>query len=243
MNRKKKLLILILLSLSVYFVYKLIDKKSLIYTTLGDSFSNGENSYGGYTYGYEDYLKDYLKKNNNVELIDLYTSKNENISTLYNKILKNNSKIIGNNNYNIKKVISESSIITISIGLNDIIYEYYIDKNVSKSQYKEYKVVEYIYNNFKKLMAEILKYKNKNIFIVGYPEKKVEYNKILKKLNNKYKCYSKKNNITFIDTTNILDKNEYFDNQNTIFPNTKGYELIAKKIYNIYKNQEKSWNN
>ena len=240
MNRKKKLLILLLLSLSVFFVYNLSGKKITIYTTLGDSFSNGENSYGGYTYGYEDYLKDHLKKTSNLEIIDLYTNKNENINTLYNRILRNDAKIVGNKNYNIKKVLAESDIITISIGLNDIIYEYYIDKNVSKSHYKENKVVKYIYNNFKKLMSEILKYKDKNIFIIGYPERDVKYKRLIQKLNNKYKNYSEKNVITFIDSDKLLDKNEHFDNKNSIFPNTKGYEVIANKIYNIYKNQEKS---
>lgn len=240
MNRKKKLLILLLLSLSVFFVYKLSGKKHITYTVLGDSFSMGENSYGGYTYGYEDYLRDYLGTNKRVEFIDLYTNKNENIITLHNRVLNNNSEIIKKKNYNIKKVISESDIITISVGLNDIIYEYYINKNVPINQYKEDKIVKYIYNNFKNLMKEILKYKNNNIFIIGYPERDIEYKRLIEKLNNKYKNYSKKNNITFIDSGELLDKKDYFDDQKSIFPNTNGYRVIAKKIINTYKNKEKS---
>lgn len=240
MNRKKKLLVLLLLSLSVFFVYKLSGKKNITYTVLGDSFSMGENSYGGYTYGYEDYLRDYLRKNKRVEFIDLYTNKNENIVNLHNKILNNYSEVIKSKNYNIKKIISESDIITISIGINDIIYESYINNNVLLNQYKEDKIVKYIYNNFKNLMKEILKYKNNNIFVIGYPKRDIEYKKLIEKLNNKYKNYSEKNNIIFIDSGELLDKNDYFDDKKSIFPNTNGYRVIAKKIINIYKNKEKS---
>ena len=240
MNRKKKLLVLLLLSLSVFFVYNLTGKKVIRYVTLGDSFSKGENSYGGYTYGYEDYLHDYFKKKNKVEFIDIYSSKNENINSLYSNFVENESEIIGRKSYNIKKILAESTVVTISIGLNDIIYETNIDKNVLRTQYKEDKVVEYIYNKFKKLMNEILKYSTNNIYVLGYPERNNEYEYLIKKINTKYKKYSTKENIYFIDTNKILNNDEYFDKENIIFPNTKGYEKIAKKIINIYKNKEKS---
>ena len=240
MNRKKKLLVLLLLSLSVFFVYKLTGKRNIIYTTLGDSFSRGENSYGGYTYGYEDYLLDYLKKKNKVEFVDLYTSKNENINSLYNVFIENETEVINGKSYNIKKLLSESSIVTLTIGLNDIIYETNIKKNVLKTQYQEDKTIKYIFNNFKKIMREILKYSNSNIYIIGYPERNNKYRTMIKKLNNQYKKYCKKERINFIDTNKILNKNEYFDAEESIYPNTKGYKELAKNIINIYKNKEKS---
>lgn len=238
MNRKKKLLVLLLLSLSVYFVYQFTGKKKLTYTVLGDSFSMGENSYGGYTYGYEDYLLDSFKEDINVEFIDFYTSKNENINTLYNKFLKDDIEVINKKSYNLKRVLTESDIITISIGLNDAFYECYVDKNVFNSQYKEDKLVKYIYKNFKNLMNELLKY-GSNIYVIGYPERN-EYKNIVEKLNNKYKVYCKNKKIVFIDTNTILDSDNYFDSKNTIFPNTLGYKKISEKIIKIYKNKEKS---
>jgi lysophospholipase L1-like esterase len=238
MNRKKKLLVLLLLSLSVYFVYQFTGKKKLTYTVLGDSFSMGENSYGGYTYGYEDYLLDSFKEDINVEFIDFYTSKNENINTLYNKFLKDDIEVINKKSYNLKRVLTESDIITISIGLNDVFYECYVDKNVFNSQYKEDKLVKYIYKNFKNLMNELLKY-GSNIYVIGYPERN-EYKNIVEKLNNKYKVYCKNKKIVFIDTNTILDSDNYFDSKNAIFPNTLGYKKISEKIIKIYKNKEKS---
>ena len=238
MNRKKKILILLLLSLSVYFVHQLTDKKDFTYAVIGDSFSMGENSYGGYTYGYEDYLLDYFKHTRKVEFIDFYTSKNENINTLYNKFLKDDIEVINNKSYNFKRILTESNIITISIGLNDIIYEYYINKNGLDSQYKEDKMVEYTYNNFKSLMNQLSKYSS-NIFVLGYPERN-EYKNLIKKLNTKYKNYCKNKKMEFIDSNNLLNKEEYFDNINTIFPNTEGYKKISERIIKIYKNKENS---
>ena len=240
MNRKKKILILILLSLSVFFVYNLTDKPTIVYTTLGDSFSNGQNCYGGYTYGYEDYILDYLKKKNNVEFIDIYTNKNESITTLNNYLITNNGTVINNKNYNIKKVLTESTIVTISIGINDIIYETNVDKSVLESQYKEDKLVNYIYDNYKKLMNEILKYSTNNIYIIGYPVRNNQYKNIILKLNKKYKQYSQKEKINFIDSNKILEKEEYFENDDSIYPNTLGYKKIAEEIINIYKNRENS---
>lgn len=240
MNRKKKLIILLLLSLSVFFVYNLTDKKIITYTILGDSFSKGENSYGGYTYGYEDYVLEYLKKKNQVDFIDLYTNKNENINTLYSNFVENEREVINGKSYNIKKILTESKIVTISIGLNDIIYEYNVNKNVLNLQYKEDKTINYIYKNFKKLMNSILKYSTNNLYIIGYPERNDKYKSLIKKLNIKYKNYCKKEKINFIDTNKILNNEAYFDKNDSVFPNTKGYQKIARNIINIYKNKEKS---
>ena len=88
-------------------------------------------------------------------------------------------------------------------------------------------------------MNEILKYSGNNIYIIGYPERNVEYKSLIRNLNNKYKLYCEKEKIVFINTNELLDKEEYFDRKDSIFPNTKGYEQIAKEIINIYKNKEK----
>ena len=52
--------------------------------------------------------------------------------------------------------------------------------------------------------------------------------KLLDNLNYKYKEYSKKNNIIYIDNSNMNNKLDlYIDNPNSYYPNIKGY----KKIY------------
>ena len=89
MYKKLKLLTLILLSLSVYFIYNKENKNNLIYITIGDSLSLGENSYGGINYGYSDYFKDYLKKENklpNTRIWSLNTSWNNPIKNIQSDI-------------------------------------------------------------------------------------------------------------------------------------------------------------
>ena len=59
----KKVFLILILFLSCYFIYnKTIDNK-LYYLTIGDALSKGVNEYGVVSYGYNDYVKEYLEKN------------------------------------------------------------------------------------------------------------------------------------------------------------------------------------
>ena len=238
MKRYQKFIILMVLSSTVYLIYLFTNNTSIKYTILGDSLSMGQNSFGGLTYGYEDYLKEYFSKNNKVICIDYYTSKNKDIKTLYNDILQDQTIIIDNNNNNIKKILQESDIITISIGLNDIIYEYSIKNKVSLTTYEEDKIIDYIYDNFKSLISEIRKYTKRKIYIIGYPEKNVVYKDLIAKLNMKYLEFTKTDNSSFIDTNKLLNREDYFENKYSLFPNTKGYKIISDNIINEYKNEK-----
>ncbi|MBR4618161.1 MAG: SGNH/GDSL hydrolase family protein [Bacilli bacterium] len=235
MKRYQKIIILIILSSTIYLVYLFTDHKTITYLSLGDALSMGENSFGGITYGYEDYFTEYLSKDNETIHIDYYTSKNKNIEMLHNDILQDKTIILDNNNYNIKKSLQESDIITISIGLNDLVYEYSITNKLHLTDYEETRIVKYIYNRFKSLMSEIRKYTKRKVYIIGYPEKNVIYKNLIKKLNNKYNEFTKKDNSIFINTNKLLNREQYFDNNNSLYPNTKGYEIIAQSLINIYR--------
>lgn len=229
MKRYQKLIILIILSLTVYLVYQTDTKPLINYISLGDGFSQGENSYGGSTYGYEDYIKDYLKDQYEVNHLEVFAKKNNSIEMLKNSILENQNILIKNNNYNLKKSLQEADIITISIGLNDIIYEYNIKNRENLSKYEKKVICNNIYEEFQSLIFEIRKYTKKKIYIIGYPERSKKYNYLIENLNDKYKNNAKKNNLVFIDSNKLLDSEEYFDS-NSIYPNTKGYKVIADAI-------------
>ena len=232
MKKLTKLLVLIIISLSVIIVYKTENNNKVTYLTLGDSFSMGINSYGGVGYGYEDYFKDYLEKKGEVNFIDFYTSKNKDIKTIKNDILENNTYILDRNSLNIKKSLQVADIITISVGLNDIIYEYNIINNDNISEYEENKIVDYVYNNFLELLNNIRLYTKRKIYIIGYPENSNKYNSLIRKLNNKYKEIPIEN-IVFINTNNILSS-EDFELKNSLYPNTNGYKKISKIIIEDY---------
>lgn len=234
MHKKIKLVILILLTSSVYFIYNFTNKSNITYITLGDSISLGENSYGAISYSYSDYFKDYLEKNDKLAFYDKsYTSKNKTITELYNDLLIEETMTINNPNHNIRRMLSDADIVSLSIGLNDIILE--VNRENYITEYKENRIVEEIANKYKKLINEIRKYYKNTLYVIGYYENGTKYDNILKKLNEKYKNICQKNNDIFIDTT-ILSKNEkYFNNPNSYYPNANGYKEISKIMINEYE--------
>jgi len=233
MKRYQKLIVLIVISLSVILIYKKENKNTKTYLVLGDSLALGINSYGAVTYGYDKYLKDYLEENDKINIINNYTSKNKDIKSLKNDILENSTYVIDNNSYNIRKLLKESEIITLSIGINDIIYEYNITNKDKLTEYEENRIVDYIYENFTDLLEDIRKYTNKPIYIVGYPENNEKYKRIIGKLNKKYENIGK--GYIFINTSEELNNNKYFDIENAIYPNTLGYKKISDLIIKKYK--------
>lgn len=240
MKKYKKIIILTVISLSVYFIYLVTNKNNITYISLGDSLSIGQNAYGGNSYGYTGYFSDYLRKGHNLNITTTYfNSKNKDISTLYNDILKNESILIDNNNYNLKRLLQEADVITISIGLNDIIYEYSQKNKKKLSKYEEDRIISYIEDNFNNLIQEIKKYTTKKIIVVGYPTNNVKYKNLIQKLNTKYKKICQSTTDIFIDSDKLLNNEKYFELKNNLFPNDQGYKKIAENIIKSYENTKK----
>ena len=57
----KKLIISILVFLSIFLIYVFANDKRMNYIALGDSLAAGQNPYGQISYGYADYISNYLK--------------------------------------------------------------------------------------------------------------------------------------------------------------------------------------
>ena len=240
MKKYKKIIILTVISLSVYFIYLVTNKNNITYISLGDSLSIGQNAYGGNSYGYTGYFSDYLRKGHNLNITTTYfNSKNKDIPTLYNDILKNESILIDNNNYNLKRLLQEADIITISIGLNDIIYEYSLKNKNELSKYEEDRIISYIEDNFNSLIQEIKKYTTKKIIAVGYPTNNVKYKNLIQKLNTKYKKICQGTDDIFIDSDKLLNNEKYFELKKNLFPNDQGYKKIAENIIKFYENTKK----
>ena len=117
MKKILKLLILFSSIIFIYLIYNFTNNKNITYLALGDGLTLGENSYGGISYSYSDYFKDYLKQENMLKLYSKdYASKNKSIINLHNDILKNKEIKIDNITYNFKELLRESDIISLSIG-------------------------------------------------------------------------------------------------------------------------------
>ena len=230
MKRQIKLLILIILSLSVYFVYKSYNNNKINYVSLGDGFAKGINSYQQPSYGYSDYLKDYLKSKGKLE--------NYNDSFSYQDMMTKDIKkdiIINthdNNHNSIKFILREANLLTISVGINDLIYE--IDVNKPLTDYKKEKIITKIVDNFNEDIKEIKKYYKNDIYVIGYynfyPQNSVERN-LLDTLNANYQEYCKENKLIYVDNNNINKSlSNYLENPECFYPNVNGYEAIYKNI-------------
>ena len=231
LKKHKKLAIFILVIISIYFIYKLNNNNNLTYLALGDGYASGQNSYGIIDYGYSDYLKDYLKKNNNLNFYTKQFSNNDvMITNLYENIIINKKVEHKDKTINIKQSLRESSIVTLSIGINDLIYKLSLQENYVTTS-KLNKIVNDTYKDFEILINEIKKYYIGKIYVIGYPRVNIKDNNLneaLRKLND---LYRNNEDIIYIDTYDIFkNNNNYLSNPNSIYPNIKGYKAISDEI-------------
>ena len=149
-----------------------------------------------------------------------------------------NKKVNSNNKKdNIKHILTESSVIIMSIGLNDLLYKITLsNQKISTIN----TIVDEVYDNLKNLLNEINKYNDK-LCIVGYYESN-KYNYKINYAITKYNELIKNTkNITFIDTNSYLKDSKYLENPYSYYPNTQGYQQIYSKILSkIGKKLEKT---
>ncbi len=228
MSRKIKLLILIILSLSVYFIYYQTSNKEEKIVIIGDRFSEGINSYGIKDYSYIDfYLNELKEKNIKIKFNNQYIKRDMSIFQMIDKI--QTYPII-------KRELLEANILIINIGYNDLIYELAIEKTLNHKMLEE--KLNKIKNNYQLLLKEIRKYYKGKIIGIGYYQDNQEdyYKNIgIRKINQ---VLQESNQIEYIDITKLLkEKDKYFTNPQSIYPNQLAYQKIAQEI--ITKTLEK----
>lgn len=217
------------------------NKNNINYTALGDSFALGTNSYDGVDYGYSDYIKEYLQKDQKLNrYIKSFATNTMSIEKLYEEIVGNETIVLNKEKINLKQTLRESKIITLSIGLNDLLYNISITDNITEEKLTN--IIEKIEISFDKLITAIRKYYPYQIYVIGYynfyPLNEI-LNKGITQLNQ---MYATKEEIIFIPIASLFQKHpEYLSNPNNIHPNYLGYQAIADKtIEKIQKNLEKS---
>ena len=162
-----KLFISILVCLLVFVIFKENNKNNQNYLSLGDGFALGKDSYGQVDYGYSDYLKDYLQENEYLNrYIKSFSEETMSIAELKSKIIVNKRINIGNQEINLKQALRESTILTLSIGLNDLIYQISIADNLTDNKLD--KIITNIEKNFNSLIIELKKYYQYDIYVIGY---------------------------------------------------------------------------
>lgn len=241
----RKLFLAFVLLLSIFLIYIFTNEEKLNYIAIGDSLTLGENPYGQINYSYADYVKDYLDKN---ALLRFYTkgyaTKGYTTTDLLNDI-KNDKKIEHDGKtINIKKTLREADLVTITIGINDLVnnlkfdtalFELMDEKTINSE-------INKLIKNNTQLLKEVKKYAKKDIIVIGYynpiPKQSLliqnKLDQIFKVINNKYKKVCNDNSIIYIDVyENFKNNPDYLPNPFNIHPNTKGYQSIGNKVIDI----------
>lgn len=227
----KKILILAVIILSVFIIYLTTLDKKVYYLALGDEISLGMVEEGYYQKGYTEYVLEYLKNKNKLEIyIPDYATNNYQITDIINDI--NNNKEIEESNKTIKNALIKADLITISIGNNDILQKISNEKKMTKIDYNKLKKnIDTILEDMDKMQKLIREYSKEDIIQVGIyinnEDEKID--ELIHYTNEKIKEITNKNKITYIDIYEIISTNK----TPKIYPTEEEYKMIGEAIINV----------
>lgn len=224
----KKVILILILFLSCYFIYnKTIDNK-IYYLTIGDSLSKGITKNGDLSYGYSDYIRDFLDNNNLLkEYNKTFTESDYRIIDVIKALEYNEKKDNESLNYLIKK----ADIMTISLGMNELYYK------LNKDTQNIYTYIDNMINNYDKILSYVNTFHHNKVFILGFYNVTGINNDLFDYANYKLKELCNKYDFIFIDLSNLFNNNpNYFDKKMSFIPNFNGYEKISQLIIENFKN-------
>lgn len=225
----KKVFLILTLFLSCYFIYTKTEGNKKNYLVIGDSLSKGINEYGVASYGYSDFIKDYLENKKILKNYNkTYTDVNYKVSDIVKILEYNESK----NNISLNRLIKEADIITISLGIDEIYYK------INKNNQNIYTYIDNMISDYNKILDYISKFHHDKVYILGYYNTTKNNIDIFNYANYKLEVLTKKYNYTYIDLAKILDNNPTYISQinNNYMPNIRGYQKISQIIVENLKN-------
>lgn len=228
MKKLLKLLLLIVVCSSVFYIYQNTKNSKYNIVNIGDELSISINSYGIKDYSPISYYKnELLKTHKKVNINNKYSEYENSILLMLEKIK--------NDNY-LKKILSSSNQVIITLGYNDLIYKLNVSDELNSSKF--YKIIKEIELNYNNLIKEIRKYTQKEIIVILYPDTYKEDYYLKKGIVYLNQLLKNNKEITYIDTYDLLnDRKKYFSNPYSYYPNRYGYIEISREI--IRKTLEK----
>ena len=237
----KKIIIPILIIFLTFIIYKVNDDNLVDYMSLGDSIDLGINSYGNKSYGYNNYIKTYLENNNQLHKSNFFYSKNNySLEELFNDINMDKKILYNDTTYNIKKELREADLITIAIGMDNLV-NILSDNNIEN--FNEIKNnLDFMKVNMDKLIKKVTSITKGKVVLLGYYNPFNMYNKdidrIFAYLDDSYLDISKKYKIVYIPIYDLIKQNkEYMPNKNDYHLTSKAYLKIANEIVKKIENE------
>lgn len=232
MKKYLKLILLIFTLLSIYFIYQKTKEKNIIYLPLGDTFLISEE------YNYLDIVTEELKENQKLRFsTQEYLNSEQSLLSLYQDIKYNKKIEIEEKEMNIRHLLREANLLTLSIGLNDLREEVHKQKEIDLQTGHE--IIANIENRLDQTINEIEKYYKGDIYLIGfydlYPSNK-EKSIMIKKLNIMYREYVKRNDIIFIDISDFrYQENLLYSMGNYLLLKEEGSKELARRILVLLK--------
>ena len=230
----KKIIIVIVILFSIFFIYLSTVDKKVYYLALGDSIAAGVNASGMEDYGYSDYIKTYLENRDLLETyINEFAVSGYRSIDLKRDIIDNKKIIINDKNITLKNALIKADIVTLSIGANDFFY--YLNANYDDV----YDHINESLNDVESLFKLVREYCKEDIIVVGYYTPFKEHEKIdtmdeiIKFANKKLEELCSEYNMYFVDVFELFKENPYLPNPNDIHPSIEGYEAISKEIIKV----------
>ena len=224
----KKIICLLLTFFSIFLIYRHFDNHKINYVSLGDGLIKGMNSSNIAYYGYNDFVKEYLSRNNKISTFNNYFY-NKTILEITEDIKNNRTIWINDKEFFLKKVLRESDILVISVGMEEL-FENYQKYDMEQN----YIYFNKMYVDIENLVKEVKKYTKGMILFLGYYNPTNFYDsktdEFFCDIDIKLNRLMMVNDISYIDLYEKVKGNRYKDNIDTPFLNVRGYEKIAETI-------------
>ena len=212
----KKIIFTILVVLIIFLIYFFNRSEKTYYVSLGDYLSYGINNLNNVNNSYSNNIKDHYKENLN-NYVNYSNYDDYRVMDLINDINYNKGVIYEDKEYKLQNLLIKANLITLSIGMNDLIYK-------SKIKINLYEYTDELLSDIEKLLMLIRKYNKDEIYLLGFYNV-IGNDSIIDYANKRLEIICRKNKINFVDIT--LLKNYIISGY---YPTNEGYTYITNQI-------------
>lgn len=218
----KKIIFTSLVVLITFFIYFFNRSEETFYVSLGDQLSYGINNFNTVNNSYSNNIKEYYKKNL-YKYVNYSNYDDYRVMDLTNDINYNKNITYEGKEYNLQNLLIKANLITLSIGMNDLIYKSKYDTN-------NYEYTDALLNDIENLFILIRKYNKDEIYFLSFYNV-INNQDLIEYANKRLEIICKKNKIKFVDISLL---NKYIING--IYPTNEGYTYITNSILQNNKN-------
>lgn len=211
----KKTIFTILVFIIVFLIYSLNINKKIYYVSIGDYLSYGINNLDNVNNSYSNNIKN---KSNIQNYVNYSSIEDYRVMDLINDINYNKTINYEGKEYKIQNLLIKANLMTISIGMNDLIYK----KNIT------YQYLDELLSDINDLIVLIRKYNKDKIYFLSFYDI-INNKQYINYMNKNIKNICKKNEIIYVDISSL---NNYI--LNGIYPTNDGYTYITDKILELY---------